>query len=447
MSNSNSQSYNLTSTKSGTLNGVVTVPGDKSISHRSLILSGVALGTSKIYGLLESEDVINTKKAMQALGVKIEKLKEADGTNYYQVEGVTVGGLSKPSQVIDCGNSGTGVRLLMGLVASYNFNTTFTGDSSLQKRPMKRVTDPLETMGAVFNSREGGLLPIEVVGSNKLTPITYKLPMASAQVKSAVLLAALNTAGKTIVIEPEETRDHTEQMLKYLGAEVTSEKTPEGKKITVTGYPKLKAATIKVPADPSSAAFLAVAALITPNSEVTIQNVLINPLRAGLYQTLLEMGANIAFVNKRIEAGEEIADIKCKYSELKGVTVPAERAPAMIDEYPILSIAAANAIGTTKMLGLKELKVKESDRLKAIYDGIIACGGKAEIDGDNLYVEGTKLKGGATVTTHMDHRIAMSFLVAGGVSEQAITVKDADMINTSFTGFAELMKQIGAKIS
>jgi 3-phosphoshikimate 1-carboxyvinyltransferase len=442
MSKTHANSSSLTASKTTSLKGNVTVPGDKSISHRALILGGVALGTSKIYGLLESEDVLNTKTAMQKLGVTINKID-----NYYEVEGVTVGGLSQPTDIIDCGNSGTGVRLLMGLVCSYNFKTTFTGDSSLQKRPMKRVTDPLESMGAVFNGREGGLLPIEVDGSNKLTPITYKLPMASAQVKSAIMLAALNTAGKTTVIEPEETRDHTELMLKYLGAEIEVEKTPEGNKITVTGYPKLKAKTINVPADPSSAAFLAVAALITPNSEVVINNVLINPLRFGVYQTLVEMGANIEFLNKRIEAGEEIADIKCSYSQLKGVTVPASRAPSMIDEYPILSVAAANATGTTKMLGLKELKVKESDRLKAIYDGIIACGGKAEIDGDNLYVEGTKLKGGANVTTHGDHRIAMSFLVAGLVSDEKISVDEAEMINTSFTGFADLMRKIGANIS
>jgi 3-phosphoshikimate 1-carboxyvinyltransferase len=433
----------LISSQSNPLTGKVTVPGDKSISHRSLIFASQAIGTSKITGLLEGEDVIATSKALRLMGVDIKR--EENGN--WIVKGVGVGGLSEPEDVLDLGNAGTGARLLMGLVSPYNFSTTFTGDASLRSRPMLRVMKPLEEMGVEFQAKTGGRLPLTVIGNSDLIPINYELPVASAQVKSAILLAGLNTRGKTTVIEHEATRDHTELMLKGFGAEVEVKELKDGgRKVTLTGYPELKAMDIIVPGDPSSAAFLVVAALIIPGSDITIESVCVNPLRTGLYDTLLEMGADMEFINKRVTAGEQIADLRVKYSKLKGVKVPAARAPSMIDEYPILSIAASCADGKTTMQGLEELRVKESDRLQAILDGLKLCGVECEAGEDWLAVTGGKINGGKMIETHMDHRIAMSFLVAGIVAENPVSVDDGEMINTSFPGFMELVNSMGGQI-
>jgi 3-phosphoshikimate 1-carboxyvinyltransferase len=432
----------LTSKKTSGLNGEITVPGDKSISHRALMLNASAIGEAKVYGLLESEDVLNTAKALNALGAKITNEGDVWG-----VKGVGVGGFQEPKNILDLGNSGTAVRLLMGLVSTCKIKASFTGDSSLRKRPMMRVLSPLSQMGVKFSTREGGLLPVNLDGTNSPLPISYTLPVASAQVKSAILFAALNTPGITTIVEKEETRDHSELMLKYLGADIEIKKSSEGKQISIKGFPKLVAKDVRVPADPSSAAFLVVAAIITNNSHLVIKNVLINPFRIGLFTTLQEMGANIKFLNERVEAGEKIADIEVKSSRLRGVEVPAERAPSMIDEYPILSIAASVAEGVTKMEGLKELRVKESDRLKAIYDGLVAVGVNAKMNDDSLHVQGGSINGGVSIETHMDHRIAMSFLVAGMVSENPISVNYPEMINTSFPGFVRLVNKIGGKIN
>jgi 3-phosphoshikimate 1-carboxyvinyltransferase len=424
------------------LSGVITVPGDKSISHRALIFGAVAIGKTKISGLLESEDVLHTKKTLQKLGVNIVK-----NGNEYLLEGVSIGGLVEPDDILDQGNSGTGVRLLMGLVCSYPFRCTFTGDESLRKRPMKRVTIPLEKMGAKFECREGGLLPLTTQGYDIMMPIEYELPVASAQVKSAILLAALNIEGTTTIIEKEKTRDHTELLMKFYGLDISVQEVDGKNVIKFNGKKQFSAKDISVPADPSSAAFAIVAALIVKDSDITIKNVMINPLRTGLFTTLKEMGGNIEFVNARNEAGEEIADIRVRYSSLKGVTVPADRAPSMIDEYPILSIAAAVAEGETIMLGLEELKVKESNRLEAIYNGLKACGVNAEMGENSLKVKNSKIIGGKEIKTHGDHRIAMSFLVAGLVAEKPIAVDEPNMINTSFPDFTGLMNGLGAQIS
>ena len=429
----------LTSSKASVLKGSVTVPGDKSISHRALLISSQAIGISYITGMLEGEDVICTANALRKMGVDIKKEGET-----WKVVGVGVGNLEEPDDIIDMGNTGTGVRLLMGLVCTQGINVFFTGDASLRKRPMDRVTIPLTTFGARFKTRAKGRLPLCVEGTCDATPIVYDMPVASAQVKSAILLAALNTPGKTAIIEKEPTRDHSERMLKAFGAEISRSTNDV---ITIQGHPELVAQNIEVPADPSSAAFLAVAALIVPGSEVTIKNVCTNPHRTGLFVTLKEMGADIKFTNKREVCGEDVADLKVKYSKLKSVTVPAERAPSMIDEYPILSIAAAFATGKTLMKGLKELRVKESDRLKTIYDGLIENGVKAKMTDDSLEVTGGKIAGGATVKTHLDHRIAMSFLVMGLASEKPVAVDDGSPIATSFPGFAELINKIGGKIT
>ncbi len=437
--------HNTTAAKSAQakkLKGKITVPGDKSISHRSLMLSAIALGKAKIKGLLEGEDIIATANALRSMGVNIQK-----DVDIWHVTGVGVGGLHAPKTVLDMGNSGTGARLMMGLVSSYNFNTFFTGDASLLKRPMSRVITPLEKMGAQFTTSEGGRLPLAVIGNNNLIPIIYELPMASAQVKSAILLAGLNTAGITTIVESEATRDHTELMLKALGAEIKVMDQNGKKHISIKGYPQLKTVDIDVPADPSSAAFLIVAAIITPNSEITITNVCINPHRTGLYITLQEMGADIKFHNKKIVAGEEVADITAKSSQLNGIKIPASRAPSMIDEYPILAIAASCAKGETSMQGLAELKVKESNRLQAIADGLTGNGVKFEIGNDSLTIYGGIVKGGGNVKTHMDHRIAMSFLIMGLISENSISVDDISMINTSFPNFTQLMNEIGANIT
>ena len=420
--------------------GTASVPGDKSISHRALILSSQALGTTRITGLLEGEDVIATADALGSMGVDIE---QTDGA--WAVKGVGIGGLAQPDDVIDCGNSGTSARLLMGLVAPYPFTSFFTGDASLRKRPMNRVVRPLTEMGVAFVDNGDGRLPLALKGSASTLPIHYELPVASAQVKSAILLAALNTAGQTTVIEPAATRDHTEKMLRYFGVDIGV----DGNVITLEGQQaqRYQDREFAVPTDPSSAAFLVVAALITEGSEVTIPNVCINPHRIGLYTTLKEMGAKLEFTNQRDVAGEPVADIVASASQLKGVEVPAERAPSMIDEYPILGVAAAFAEGDTVMRGLKELRVKESNRFDAIVDGLKACGVEVVTDGDDLTIIGsTSVKGSGNIATNLDHRICMSFLVLGMASEQPVTIDSAEPINTSFPGFVDLCNMLGAHI-
>lgn len=443
MSAHSSSKQPAASRASKNLRGVITVPGDKSISHRALMLSAISVGEAWIDGLLESEDVINTAKALRLMGVPIEK-----GGERWHVKGQGIKGLHTPADVLDMGNSGTGVRLMMGLLAHYDFAAQFTGDESLCKRPMGRVTVPLAQMGVQFNAREEKFLPLTMRGGD-LMPMRYVLPVASAQVKSAVLLAGVGTPGTTTVVEKELTRDHTELMLRHLGADITRTQTPEGLEISVKGVANLVAKNITVPADPSSAAFPIVAALITPGSEVTVTGVCMNPLRTGLFTTLKEMGADIDFNSQREQAGEPIADITARYSVLKGVTVPAERAPSMIDEYPVLSVAAAFASGETLMQGLAELRVKESDRLQAVADGLSANDVNYTIEGDNLRVQGGagKVQGGGTVVTHMDHRLAMSFLVMGLASQQPVQVDDVSMINTSFPTFMGLMQGLGAEIA
>ena len=436
----------LTSHKATAIKGELAVPGDKSISHRALMLGGMAIGKTTIRGLLEGEDVLNTGKALALMGV--QSGKNADGS--WWVQGVGVGGLLEPDNVLDLGNSGTSTRLLMGLVGSYGFTTFFTGDDSLRKRPMARVTIPLQQMGVTFHSRSSGRLPLAVIGTSNPIPITYSLPVASAQVKSAILLCGLNTAGITTVIEPTPTRDHTETMLEHFGAKLTYAKTKDDKKVIhLHGQPELIAKDIDVPADPSSAAFPVAAAIITPNSNLLVKNVCINPLRAGFYTTIREMGADITFENERIEAGEKVADIRVKSSELKGVHVPASRAASMIDEYPILSVLAAFADGTTTMDGLGELRVKESDRLAMIACGLNACAVGHEIKGETLLVHSTGKapKGGVDIQTAMDHRIAMSFLVMGLASQNPIRIDDGSFINTSFPNFVKLMNGLGANIT
>lgn len=441
------QAKPLRSSSTGALAGTIRVPGDKSISHRSLMLGAVAVGETVIHGLLEGEDVLNTAAAMRLLGAQAER----GGDGVWRVRGVGLGGLAEPAQVLDMGNSGTAARLLMGLVASHPITCVFTGDASLNKRPMARVTGPLEQMGARFVGRSGGRLPLTVVGSDRTVPITYRLPVASAQVKSAIILCGLNTAGITTVIEAEPTRDHTELMLRHFGATVTTERMEDGAlAVSVTGQPELTGREIVVPADPSSAAFPAVAALLRPGSELLLPGVGMNPRRTGLYDTLVEMGANIAFENRRDEAGEPVADLRVKHGPLKGIVVPADRAPSMIDEYPILAAAAACAEGTTVMLGLKELRVKESDRLAMVADGLTKCGVKVEVGADDsltVYGTGKPPQGGATVATAMDHRIAMSFLVLGMATAEPVQVDDGAFIDTSFPGFVALMNGVGAKIA
>lgn len=429
----------------GPLSGSHTVPGDKSISHRALILSSQVLGATRISGLLEGEDVIRTSRALSLLGVRILR-QEAD----WIVQGVGVGGFHSPSDVLDMGNAGTGARLMMGLLTPYPFTSFFTGDASLRKRPMKRVLLPLEAMGARYVSQEGGRLPLALTGTSQTLPLEYRMPVASAQVKSAILLAALATAGDTTVIEPEPTRDHTERMLAHFGWDVQINKISGERAVTLAGQQSIPRADreLSVPADPSSAAFLVVAALIVPGSELTIPNVCVNPLRTGLFTTLQEMGAALEMTNPRVSAGEPVADLVVRHSRLKAVRVPASRAPSMIDEYPILAVAASFAEGETVMEGLAELKVKESDRLSAIHAGLEANGVSARIDGDRLLVTGrAKPAGGGIVTTRYDHRIAMSFLVMGMASERSVQIDDGHAIGTSFPGFAELMNAIGGRIS
>jgi len=427
------------------LKGRVRVPGDKSISHRALMLGALAVGETRISGLLEGEDVLATAAAVNAMGARAERT----GDGAWRVVGRGVGGLAEPEHVIDMGNAGTGVRLMMGVVAGHDMTATFTGDASLCRRPMGRVTKPLEMMGAKFTGREGGLLPMTVRGAAEPLPIEYELPVASAQVKSAVLLAGLNAPGVTTVIEPQPTRDHTENMLRWFGAEVAVQDTARGRRVSLIGRPELTARDVAVPADVSSAAFPLVAALVVPGSEVTLVDVGLNPLRAGLVTTLGEMGAAIEVLNRREEAGEPVADLRVTAHALKGVTVPAERAPSMIDEYPILAVAAALAEGETRMEGLKELRVKESDRLAAVARGLAAAGVEVEEGPDWLVVRGSggrPPKGGCTVTVDLDHRIAMAFLVLGLVSENPVAIDDGAAMATSFPGFVAVMNGLGADI-
>lgn len=428
------------------LKGDIRVPGDKSISHRSLMFGALAVGETVVTGLLEGEDVLRTAAAMRALGADVEKLDNGR----WRLFGRGVGGLLEPEDVLDMGNAGTGARLLMGLLATHPLSATLTGDASLRRRPMKRVTDPLTGFGATFHGRAGGRLPLTVTGAAKPLAITYTLPVASAQVKSAVLLAGLNTPGETVVIEPEPTRDHSELMLRAFGADLRVEKRAEGGNvITLVGQPELRGQAVQVPGDPSSAAFPVVAGLIVPGSFVTIRSVGLNPLRTGLFTTLLEMGADLRLINERVEAGEQVADIEVRTSELRGVTVPPERAPSMIDEYPVLAMAAACAVGETRMEGLGELRVKESDRLTAVANGLIACGVDLTVEGDTLIVRGTgkQPKGGATIAVNLDHRIGMSFLVLGLTTPEPIIIDDAAAIATSFPNFVELMTRLGGDVS
>jgi len=436
----------MTARKSGPLTGRAEVPGDKSISHRALIFGAMAVGETRITGLLEGQDVLDTAKAMRAFGAEVTRHSEGA----WSVHGVGVGGFSEPVDVIDCGNSGTGVRLIMGCMATTAMTATFTGDASLRKRPMGRVTDPLSLFGARAYGRSGGRLPMTVVGAANPVPVRYATPVASAQVKSAVLLAGLNAPGETVVIEREATRDHSERMLMGFGAQVHVEKTRDGNVITLTGQPELRPQTVAVPRDPSSAAFPVCAALVVEGSDIFVPGVSQNLTRNGLYLTLAEMGADIVFENPREEGGEPVADLRVRFGPMTGIEVPPERAPSMIDEYPILSVVAAFAEGKTVMRGVKELRVKESDRIDAMARGLEACGVRIEEDEDTLIVHGMgpgAVPGGATCATHLDHRIAMSFLILGLASKQPVSVDDASPITTSFPVFAPLMKALGALLS
>ena len=434
--------------RSNALTGRAVVPGDKSISHRALMLGTLAVGRSHVSGLLESEDVLNTAAAMRAFGARIIR----DDTGIWAVDGVGVGALLEPDQVIDYGNAGTGVRLALGLAGSHALTTTVIGDASLSARPMGRVLAPLRQMGAQVVARSGDRIPLSIRGADTPSPISYRVPVPSAQVKSAILLAALNTPGRTTVIEPIPTRDHTERMLTGFGADISIETDAQGARhITLTGPAELRPQDVTVPADPSSAAFPIVAALITPGSDVTVPGVMLNAHRTGLITTLTEMGADLEITNKRDTGGETIGDIRARHSRLRGVTVPAERAPSMIDEYPVLAVAAAFAEGTTVMHGLEELRVKESDRLAAVAAGLAANGIAHEAGDATLRVSGSGSErknaiGGGTVITHLDHRIAMSFLVLGLAADQPVTVDDAAVIATSFPGFLDLFATLGADL-
>lgn len=437
----------MTSHRAAPLSGVAEVPGDKSISHRSLILGAMAIGETEISGLLEGDDVLDTAKAMQAFGAEVVN----HGGGNWSVFGVGVGGFAEPDQVIDCGNSGTGVRLIMGCMATSPITVTFTGDASLNGRPMARVTDPLALFGAKTVGRKGGRLPMTIVGAADPTPVRYVVPVPSAQVKSAVLLAGLNAPGQTVVIEKEATRDHSERMLAGFGAEITVADTEEGREITLTGQPELKPQVIAVPRDPSSAAFPVCAALITPGSDVLVPGIGLNPTRAGLFYTLQDMGANLTFENMREEGGEPVADLRAKYSPaMKGIAVPPDRAASMIDEYPVLSVVASFATGKTMMAGVKELRVKESDRIDAMARGLRANGVTVEEGEDWWSVEGLgpdDVPGGGTCESFLDHRIAMSFMVMGMGAQNPVTVDDGSPITTSFPIFEPLMTGLGAKLS
>lgn len=436
----------MTSSACGPLSGTADVPGDKSISHRSLILGAMAVGETTITGLLEGQDVLDTGRAMQAFGADVIN----HGGGSWSVHGVGVGGFAEPDQVIDCGNSGTGVRLIMGAMATSPISVTFTGDASLNGRPMARVTDPLALFGCEAVGRSGGRLPMTLVGAVDPVPVEYTVPVPSAQVKSAVLLAGLNAPGQTVVIEAEATRDHTERMLAGFGADISTEVTDAGRVITLKGQPELTPLHIEVPRDPSSAAFPVCAALIVPGSDVLVPNIGLNPTRAGLFTTLREMGADLTYENEREEGGEPVADLRARFSpDLQGIEVPAERAASMIDEYPVLSVVASFAKGETHMPGVRELRVKESDRIDAMASGLRAAGVGVEDGPDWWTVIGLghgNVRGGVICASHLDHRIAMSFLVMGMATQQPMSVDDGGPIATSFPIFEPLMAGLGAQV-
>ena len=433
----------MTSRRSGPLKGVAQVPGDKSISHRALILGALSVGETRVTGLLEGQDVLDTARAMAAFGAQVERL----GAGEWSVHGVGVGGFAEPEGIIDCGNSGTGVRLIMGAMATTPITATFTGDASLSRRPMARVTDPLSAFGAQITAREGGRLPITIQGAADPVPLRYRTPVASAQIKSAILLAGLNSPGETVVIEAEPTRDHSERMLAGFGAQIRTETTDQGHVVTLAGRPELRAQPVAVPRDPSSAAFPVAAALIVPGSQVRVPGVSRNRTRDGLYVTLLEMGADIAFENEREEGGEPVADLVVRHGPLTGVTVPADRAASMIDEFPILSVIAAFTEGRTVMNGVAELRVKESDRIDAMARGLAANGVEVEETRDTMVVHGmATVPGGASVVTHLDHRIAMSFLILGLAAQAPVSIDDASPIATSFPDFLPLIQGLGGDL-
>ncbi len=436
----------MTSAAASALSGTADVPGDKSISHRSLILGALSVGETTITGLLEGQDVLDTGRAMRAFGAEVID----HGGGSWSVHGVGVGGFGEPDQVIDCGNSGTGVRLIMGAMATSPISATFTGDASLNKRPMARVTDPLALFGTQAVGRSEGRLPMTLVGAADPVPVRYTVPVPSAQVKSAVLLAGLNAPGETVVIEAEATRDHTERMLAGFGAQISTEVTEAGRVITLKGRPELKPQHIDVPRDPSSAAFPVCAALIVPGSDVLVPTIGLNPTRAGLYTTLREMGADLTYENEREEGGEPVADLRARFSpDLKGIEVPAERAASMIDEYPILSVVASFAKGETHMPGVKELRVKESDRIDAMAVGLRAAGVAVDEGPDWWTVTGLghgNVPGGVTCASHLDHRIAMAFLVMGMAAQNPMSVDDGGPIATSFPIFEPLMAALGANL-
>ncbi len=420
---------------SAPLRGTVTVPGDKSISHRALMFAGLAVGETRIEGLLEGEDVLRTAAAMRALGADVVQ----DAPGRWRVAGRGLGGLVEPADVLDMGNSGTAARLLCGVLACHDLFAVMTGDASLRRRPMRRVTGPLEACGARFESREGGRLPLSIRGARAAMPIEYRLPVPSAQVKSALLLAGLNAPGWTVVEEPEPTRDHSELMLRHFGAELEVHPARGGRVIRLRGQPELRAADVQVPGDPSSAAFVLVAALLVPGSEVRVRNVGLNAARTGLFTTLQEMGADLVIENERMVGGERVGDVVARHGTLRAVDVPAERAATMIDEYPVLAVLAASAQGQTRMRGLSELRVKESDRLASTAAMLAANGVAVEVDGAELLVTGGRIPGGGLVEAQMDHRIAMSALVLGRGAEQPVRVDDASFIETSFPGFTALL--------
>ncbi len=429
--------------RGGPIRGVLRAPGDKSMSHRALMLGLLALGRTQIEGLLEGADVLATAAGCRAFGARVERL----GPGRWQVDGMGAGSLLEPEQTLDFGNAGTGTRLMMGIAGGHDMTVTFDGDASLRKRPMRRILDPLVLMGAeVLSEAEGGRLPVTLRGTGDPFPVEYRTPVPSAQLKSAILLAGLNSPGRTVVIESEASRDHTEKMLAFFGANIHSVADgSHGRRIELAGRADLRARDISVPADPSSAAFALVAAVLVPGSDLRIEGMMMNPLRTGLLTCLQEMGADIEVLNRRIEGGEDVADLRVRASSLKGIEVPAERAPAMIDEYPILAVAAAFANGDTRMCGLAELRVKESDRLAAIADGLAAAGVRTTIEGDDLTVHaGSLVPGGGTAATHLDHRIAMSFLIMGLASDQPVGVDDVSMIDTSFPTFQPDMARLGA---
>jgi 3-phosphoshikimate 1-carboxyvinyltransferase len=436
----------MSSSKAGPLNGVADVPGDKSISHRSLILGALSVGETRITGLLEGQDVLDTGRAMQAFGAEVTN----HGGGAWSVQGVGVGGFAEPDHVIDCGNSGTGVRLIMGAMATSPITATFSGDASLNGRPMGRITDPLALFGAQAVGRAQGRLPMTIVGAADPVPARYTSPVPSAQVKSAVLLAGLNAPGETVLIEKEATRDHSERMLAGFGAQIATEVTDEGRVITLKGQPELRPQAITVPRDPSSAAFPVCAALIVEGSDVLVPNIGLNPTRAGLFTTLRDMGADLTYENEREEGGEPVADLRARFSpDMKGIDVPPDRAASMIDEYPILSVVASFAEGRTYMAGVKELRVKESDRIDAMAVGLRANGVEVDETEDSWTVHGRGaggVKGGGTCATHLDHRIAMSFLCLGMAAQQPVKIDDGGAIATSFPIFEPLMTGLGARL-